>query len=230
MTRYWTEDFEGAGPAGTALSGSNTSYDAFVGSGTGTKVSDTAIHGGSFSGKFTSHTGAGNTAAASQLITDVNTLFYRSYLKWDANPAAIVLTVLFKSNDNVNTLAQICIDTAGSLRLRNDAATTLSTSAAITPGTVVELEVDITNIAGVEHVRARAQWGANLDTATYDWDSGDQTTGTSAVGRIIEGSSTVQEINVWIDDSTADDTAQPGPLVAGPTGGTMVWTKAVNVG
>lgn len=230
MTRIWDESFEGASPSGTALSTGNTSYDAFVGTGTGTKVSDAAIHGTGLSAKFTSHTGAGNTAAGTQIFTDTNTHHYRSYIKWDATPAAIVLAILFKSNDNTVTVAQIVIDTAGSLRLRNDAAGTLSTSPVITPGTVVEIEVDLYDVAGVEHVDARAQWGANLDTATYDWQTVNEVTNTATIGRVIEGSSSVQEISIWVDDSAGDDTSQPGPLVSGPAGSTMVWTKAVNVG
>lgn len=213
MTRVWDTGFE-VSPNGTVLTTSNTSYQAMVGGGTGTKLSSNtaaALHTGSFSAKFAST--ATDTAAGAYTFTDRTQFYYRGYLTWsNSTPAVQVILVTVKDNANSLTVCQVTLDTTGHLRLRNGAAATLSTSTGV-PGanTIVELEIDVTNVGGTPHVTARAQWGANLDTFTYNWDAGDNTTANSNVGRVVEGSSTTEAITVWVDDSAGDDINQPGP-------------------
>lgn len=211
MTRVWDTSFE-VSPNGTALTTANTSYQAMVGGGTGTKLSSnvTGVHTGTFAAKFTST--ATDTAAGAYTFTDRTQMYYRSYIAVSTvAPSTNTIIVTVKDNANANTVCQIVLTPAGQLRLRDSASSTLATSAAITANTIIEIEIDVTNIGGTPHCRARAQWGANLDTLTYNWDSGDFTTGTGNVGRIVEGSSTTQAISVWVDDSAGDDVAQPGP-------------------
>lgn len=217
MTILWDFGFE-VSPNGTVLTTANTSYQAMVGGGTGTKASSNTpagnVHsstGGTFAAKFTST--ATDTAAGAYTFTDRTEFHYRAYFAWsNSTPTSQVILFTAKDNANATTVCQVTLDTTGHLRLRNGAAATLSTSGGV-PGanTLVELEVDITNVGGTPHVTARAQWGANLDTATYNWDAGDNTSANGNVGRIVEGSSTLEAISFWVDDSIGNDAAQPGP-------------------
>lgn len=221
MTRVWDFGFE-VSPNNTTLTTANTSYGAMVGGGTGTKASSntptTNLHlGAGFAGKFTST--ATDTAAGAYTFTDRTQMFYRAYFAVSTiAPTSQVILVTVKDNANSATVCQVTLDTTGHLRLRDSATATLSTSSVVPVNSIIELEIDVTNVGGTPHITARAQWGTDLDTFNYTWDSGDNTTANANVGRIVEGSSTTAAISVWVDDSAGDDVEQPGPkgLVATP--------------
>lgn len=202
MAIDFTEGLEG-GTAGADLTTANTGFDQI--SGTAPTFSTVGVHGGSLSMQ----------ASAAAAISSVRHIlaaglrpvsFLRWYMTFQADPAAV--TAIFSASSAGTLRAQVRINTARTLSLRNSTTTVFTSTAALAVDTLYRLEWDLDNTATTQALRIFLG-----DSSTVVENSGAQTYNTGTHDRFVAGLPAAATWTWQLDDLQIRDDFTPGPMV-----------------
>jgi hypothetical protein len=202
----FNESFE-SGSQGTTITSTNTVYNTITGTAT---FDDSVAAAGMYSGKMV---GTGSTAITLQetLASNQTSRYVRRYFMVTVLPSGAVVNTLIRVRLTATTVAQVVLNTGGTVQIRN-ANVTVATSATIMPiNTWFRLEWYIDGTT-TDTQTLRIYTGSLLNSAVTPTETitGAYTQG--AFNRVQDGIGTpAYPGTVWIDEAQDQLNNWPGP-------------------
>lgn len=200
------EETYGTLAAGTAITSSNTIYDLISGSGTITAVTDGVR---SSAGRYATGTTATTAQARAPLGSLRSAFFARFYFRVSTLPPAASIT-MYAARSGATFRADIRLNPAGTLSLRDQNVTTQQSTATVSTGTWHRAEWKWDQTGNTQELRV---WlGSNRDSVGTADIILTGTAGGGTADNTIRGICTsIASTSLDIDDDRADDIGYIGP-------------------